>query len=211
MTRVALVDDHPAILNGLRMILSAFEGLEVIDTYKDGPQLLAGLAHRQPDVLIMDIQMPGEDGISLCKKVTAAWPAVKVIVFTNCHDRHYVQRMLQQGAAGYLLKTADGHIIKTAIDTVMAGNQYIHEELKDQLFQQLITNKKTDPYAPSLTKREREIIALIVQGLSNQEIADRLFLSVRTVENHRFNLIQKLDVKNTAALVKRAIELGLAG
>lgn len=209
MTRVVLVDDHPAILNGLRMILTAFPGVEVIGAYTDGIQLLAGLALRQPDVLIMDIQLPGEDGISLCKKVTAAWPAVKVIVFTNCSDRHYVRSMLQNGAAGYLLKTADGNMLQAALEAVMAGNQYIHEELKDHVFQQLITNKRNDPYAPALTRREKEIIALIVQGLSNQEIAERLFLSVRTVENHRFNLIQKLDVRNTAALVRKALELGL--
>ncbi len=211
MIHVALVDDHPAILNGLRMILTAYPGLEVVGTYTDGSQLMAGLAVRQPDVLIMDIQLPGEDGISLCKKVTANWPAVKVIVFTNCHDRHYVKSMMQNGAAGYLLKTADGNIIHTAIGSVVGGNQYIHDELKEQMVQQLITSKRSDPFAPSLTKREREIIALIVQGLSNQEIADRLFLSIRTVENHRFNLIQKLDVKNTAALVKKAMELGLGG
>lgn len=211
MTRVALVDDHPAILNGLRMILAAYPGLDVTDTYTDGLQLMAGLEHRQPDVLIMDIQLPGEDGIILCKKVTATFPAVKVIVFTNCNDRHYVKSMMQNGAAGYLLKTADGNIIHAAIGAVMKGDQYLHEELKEQMVQQIISNKRNDPYAPSLTKREREIIALVVQGLSNQEIADRLFLSIRTVENHRFNLIQKLDVKNTAALVKKAIELGLAG
>lgn len=193
------------------MILAAYSGLEVIDTYTDGIQLMAGLGARQPEVLIMDIQLPGEDGISLCKKVTANWPGIKVIVFTNCNDRHYVKSMMQNGAMGYLLKTADGSIIHAAIEAVVAGNQYIHEELKEQMVQQLITNKRNDPFAPSLTKREREIIALIVQGLSNQEIADRLFLSIRTVENHRFNLIQKLDVKNTAALVKKAIELGLVG
>lgn len=207
--RISLVDDHPAILNGLRMILAAFPEVQVLHAWTDGVQMMEGLARQQPDVLIMDIQLPGEDGISLCKKVAASWPAVKMIVFTNCNDRHYVKSMMQYGASGYLLKTADAGIIRAAIGAVMAGSQYIHDELKEQMFQQLITNKRSDPYAPSLTKREKEIIALIVQGLSNQEIAARLFLSVRTVENHRFNLIQKLDVKNTAALVKKAIELGL--
>lgn len=208
--RVSLVDDHPAILNGLRMILAPYPSIRVVGAYTDGQQLLEGLAASLPDVVMMDIQLPGEDGISLCKKVMTQWPSLKVIVFTNCNDRHYVKSMFLHGAAGYLLKTADGHIILQAIESVQKGEQYIHEELKDVMLQQLITNKRSDPYAPSLTKREKEILALIVQGLSNQEIAAQLFLSVRTVENHRFNLIQKLDVKNTAALVKKAIELGLS-
>lgn len=208
--RVSLVDDHPAILNGLRMILAPYPTIRVVGAYTNGQQLLEGLTASLPDVVMMDIQLPGEDGISLCKKVMTQWPSLKVVVFTNCNDRHYVKSMFQHGAAGYLLKTADGHIILQAIESVLKGEQYIHEELKDVMLQQLITNKKPDPYAPSLTKREKEIIALIVQGLSNQEIAAQLFLSVRTVENHRFNLIQKLDVKNTAALVKKAIELGLS-
>ncbi len=191
------------------MILAAFPQVKVLGAYTDGNQLMAGLAATLPDVVIMDIQLPGEDGISLCKKVIAAWPTLKVIVFTNCNERHYVKSMFQHGASGYLLKTADAAVIIAAIEAAMAGEQYIHEELKEYMLQQLIPGKKTDRFAPSLTKREKEVIALIVQGLSNQEIAAQLFLSVRTVENHRFNLIQKLDVKNTAALVKKAIEMGL--
>lgn len=210
MIRISLVDDHPAILNGLRMILAGFAQVEVLGGYANAATLMAGLAEAVPDVVIMDIQLPGEDGISLCKKVTTTWPSVKVIVFTNCNDRHYVKSMFQHGASGYLLKTADGEVIRAAIDAVMRNEQYVHEELKEVMFQQIITNKRNDPYTIPLTRREREVIALVVQGLSNQEIAARLFLSVRTVENHRFNLIQKLDVKNTAALVKKAIEMGLA-
>jgi DNA-binding NarL/FixJ family response regulator len=207
--RVSLVDDHPAILNGLRMILAAYPRINVQGAYTDGDQLLAGLEKDRPGIIIMDIQLPGIDGIGLCKKVTTAHPQLKVIVFTNCNDKHYVKNMFQYGASGYLLKTADSTIIMAAIEAVMAGEQYVHAELKEQMFQQIITNKKPDRFAPSLTKREKEIMVLIVQGLSSQEIADKLFLSVRTVENHRFNLIQKLDVKNTAALVKKAFEMGL--
>lgn len=208
MIRVSLVDDHPAILNGLRMILAGFPNIQVLGAYTDGQQLMKGLETELPDIIIMDIQLPGEDGISLCKRAISTYPAVKVIVFTNCTDRHYIKSMFQHGASGYLLKTADSQIILAAIEAAMAGEQYIHAELKEQMFQQIITNKKGDRYAPSLTKREKEIILLIAQGLSNQEIAEKLFLSVRTVENHRFNLIQKLDVKNTAALVKKAVEMG---
>lgn len=208
MIRISLVDDHPAILNGLRMILAGYPQIKVLGSYTDGQQLSKGLENELPDIIIMDIQLPGEDGIILCKRVISTYPTVKVIVFTNCNERHYVKSMFQQGASGYLLKTADAHIILAAIEAAMAGEQYIHSEIKEHMFQQFIANKKSDRFTPSLTKREKEIIRLIAQGLSNQEIAANLFLSIRTVENHRFNLIQKLDVKNTAALVRKAIEMG---
>ncbi|MBO9635263.1 MAG: response regulator transcription factor, partial [Chitinophagaceae bacterium] len=204
------LDDHPAILNGLRMILSDFQDIHMQGTYTDGNQLLESLQSEQPDILFLDIQLIGTDGISVCKRVLGNWPSIRVIVFTNCEEKHYVRNMLQNGAMGYLLKTADGNTIRTAIDTVMEGEQFIHSELKEQLFQQMLTNRKPSRYTPGLTKREKEILQLIAQGLRNQEIADKLSLSVRTIENHRFNLIQKLQVNNAAALIRKAIDLGLA-
>jgi DNA-binding NarL/FixJ family response regulator len=207
---VKALDDHPAILNGLRMILSDFPDIRMQGTYTDGNQLMEALEQEQPDILFLDIQLIGTDGITICKRVQGNWPSIRVIVFTNCEEKHYVRNMLQNGAMGYLLKTADGNTIRTAIDTVMEGEQYIHEELKEQLFQQMLTNRKPSRYTPGLTKREKEILQLIAQGLRNQEIADKLSLSVRTIENHRFNLIQKLQVNNAAALIRKAIDMGLA-
>ena len=207
---VKALDDHPAILNGLRMILSDFPDIQMQGTYTDGNQLMDALQQEQPDILFLDIQLIGTDGITICKRVQSNWPAIRVIVFTNCEEKHYVRNMLQNGAVGYLLKTADGNTIRAAIDTVMRGEQYIHEELKEQLFQQILTNRKPSRYAPGLTKREKEILQLIAQGLRNQDIADKLSLSVRTIENHRFNLIQKLQVNNAAALIRKAIDMGLA-
>ncbi|WP_298709414.1 response regulator transcription factor [Chitinophaga sp.] len=206
---IALVDDHPAILNGLQMILQGFPDVSVTGAWQNGDQLLGGLQVQAPQVLFLDIQLPGQDGLALCRRVSADYPAVRVIIFTNVEDKHTIRTAFQNGAAGYLLKTAGSREIREAIDTVTAGEQYVHNELKDQMFQQII-QRKPSRYAPSLTRREKEILGYIAQGLSNQEIADKLSLSVRTIENHRYNLMQKLDVKNTAALVRKAMELGLA-
>lgn len=204
------LDDHPAILNGLRMILSDFQDIHMQGTYTDGNQLLESLQSEQPDILFLDIQLIGTDGITICKRIVSSWPTIRVIVFTNCEEKHYVRNMMQNGAMAYLLKTADGNTIRAAIDTVMEGEQFIHSELKEQLFQQMLSNRRPGRYAPGLTKREKEILQLIAQGLRNQEIADKLSLSVRTIENHRFNLIQKLQVNNAAALIRKAIDMGLA-
>jgi DNA-binding NarL/FixJ family response regulator len=207
---VKALDDHPAILNGLRMILSDFPDIRIQGIYTGGQQLMESLQTEQPDILFLDIQLIGTDGMTICKAVTGNWPSVRVIVFTNCEEKHYVRNMMQHGSMAYLLKTAGGDIIRAAIDTVMQGEQYIHEELKEQLFQQLLTNRKSSRYMPVLTKREKEILQLIAQGMRNQEIADKLSLSIRTIENHRFNLIQKLQVNNAAALIRKAIDMGLA-
>lgn len=206
---IALVDDHPAILNGLQMILQGFPDVSVIGAWQNGNQLLDGLEVQAPAILFLDIQLPGQDGLALCRRVSADYPEVRVIIFTNVEDKHTIRTAFQHGAAGYLLKTAGSREIREAIDTVRAGDQYVHAELKDQMFQQII-QRKPSRYAPTLTRREKEILSFIAQGSSNQEIANKLSLSVRTIENHRYNLMQKLDVKNTAALVRRAMELGLA-
>ncbi len=206
---IALVDDHPAILNGLQMILQGFPDISLCGAWQNGDQLLDGLQEQAPDVLFLDIQLPGMDGLALCRRVSADYPGTRVIIFTNVEDKHTIRTAFQNGAAGYLLKTAGSREIRDAIDTVRSGDQYVHAELKDQMFQQII-QRKPSRYAPTLTRREKEILGFIARGDSNQEIADKLSLSVRTIENHRYNLMQKLDVKNTAALVRKAIELGLA-
>lgn len=205
---IALVDDHPAILNGLQMILQGFPDVAVTGAWNNGDQLLDGLQAQSPDILFLDIQLPGQDGLALCRRVSADFPDTRVIIFTNVEDRHTIRTAFQNGAAGYLLKTAGSREIRDAIDTVQTGEQYVHGELKDQMFQQII-QRKPSRYAPSLTRREKEILGFIAQGDSNQEIAGKLSLSVRTIENHRYNLMQKLDVKNTAGLVRKAIEMGL--
>lgn len=209
IVKIMVVDDHPSVLHGLQLMLGIYPHLHIAGTYRSAQALLEGLQSSVPDVIIMDIQMPGTDGISLCKQVTALYPSAKIIALTNCEEKYQLKAMLQNGASGYLLKTAEKETIAEAIEAVLKDQQYIHDELKNLLLQEIISGKPISKNNPSLTKREKEILKLITMGHSNQEIADKLFLSVRTVENHRFNLMQKLNVKNAAGLVQEALKRGL--
>ena len=207
--RLAIIDDHAVVLDGLKTMLNAFENLEVVYTSQSGHQLLEHFQSDVPDVLLMDIQMPDINGIDLCKQITKQHPSVKVIAFTSFDDSNYVKQIFRSGAKGYLLKNSDKHAIVKAVETVMQNEEYMDDTIKKILLQESITGQRRSIFEVPLTKREKEILKLIADGLSSQEIADKLFISLRTVETHRLNLNQKLDVKNTAGLVKEAIKRGL--
>jgi DNA-binding NarL/FixJ family response regulator len=207
--RLAIVDDHAVVLDGLKTMLNSFDGLEVVYTTQSGHTLLNHLQSDTPDVLLMDIQMPDINGIDLCKQITRQHPSIKVIAFTSFDDSNYVKQIFRSGAKGYLLKNSDKQTIVKAIETVMQDEEYMDEAIKKILLQESITGQRRSLFEVPLTKREKEILKLIAEGLSSQEMADKLFISLRTVETHRLNLNQKLDVKNTAGLVKEAIKRGL--
>jgi DNA-binding NarL/FixJ family response regulator len=207
--RLAIVDDHAVVLDGLKTMLNAFENLEVVHTSQNGHELLEHFQSDTPDVLLMDIQMPDINGIDLCKQITKLHPSVKVIAFTSFDDSNYVKQIFRSGAKGYLLKNSDKQTIVKAVETVMQDEEYMDDAIKKILLQESITGQRRSIFEVPLTKREKEILKLIADGLSSQEIADNLFISLRTVETHRLNLNQKLDVKNTAGLVKEAIKRGL--
>jgi DNA-binding NarL/FixJ family response regulator len=189
--------------------LNAFENLEVVYTTQSGHQLLEHFQSGAPDVLLMDIQMPEINGIDLCKQITKQHPSVKVIAFTSFDDSNYVKQIFRSGAKGYLLKNSDKQTIVKAVETVMQDEEYMDDAIKKILLQESITGHRRSIFEVPLTKREKEILKLIADGMSSQEIAETLFISLRTVETHRLNLNQKLDVKNTAGLVKEAIKRGL--
>lgn len=207
--RLAIVDDHAVVLDGLKTMLNAFENLEVVYTTQNGNELLNHFQTDVPDVLLMDIQMPEISGIDLCKQVMRQYPSVKVIAFSSFDDSNYVKQIFRSGAKGYLLKNSDKHAIIKAIGTVMQGEEYMDETIKKLILQESITGQRRSIFEVPLTKREKEILKMIAEGFSSQEIADKLFISLRTVDTHRLNINQKLDVKNTAGLVKEAIKRGL--
>lgn len=207
--RLAIIDDHAVVIDGLRSMLAVFPQLEVVYTTQSGQQLLEQLPALRPDVLLMDIQMPEINGIDLCRQVMRQFPLVKIIAFSSFDDSNYVKQIFRGGAKGYLLKNSDKRTIVSAIETVMQGEEYMDETIKKILLQESLTGQRRSIFEVPLTKREKEILKLIAEGLSSQEIADKLFISLRTVETHRLNINQKLDVKNTAGLVKEAIKRGL--
>lgn len=207
--RLGIIDDHAVVINGLRSMLATEPNLDVVYTTQQATALLDFLQNDTLDVILMDIQMPEINGIDLCKQVLKAYPATKVIAFSSFDDSNYVKQIFRGGARGYLLKNADKQTIVKAIELVMANEEFMDETIKRILLQESITGHRRSIYEIPLTKREKEILQLIANGLSNQEIADQLYISLRTVETHRFNLTQKLDVKNAAGLVKEAIKRGL--
>lgn len=207
--KIVVVDDHLLVLNGLEVMLQGVEHIQVIALCRNGDELLTALTRSVPDVILMDIQLPGTDGIKLTRLVQSMYPGCKLLGLSNMDEKQYITAMLRSGASGYLLKNVDRDVLVAAIEAVHAGEQYVQKELQSRLLQEAFTGRKFKGDKPALTRREKEILQLIAEEHSNQEIAERLFLSVRTVENHRFNLMQKLGVKNVAGLVKEAISMGL--
>lgn len=207
--RIAITDDHLLVINGLRSMLKQLPNMELVFACINGQSLLQELERVQPDVLLLDIQLPDIPGTELCRKIVKQYPSVRVIALTSHDDAHYVRQVLRNGAAGYLLKNTDLAVLQEAILSVHAGRQFIDEQIQKNLLHEAITGQRVSNNDIPLTKREKEILALIVDELSNQEIADKLFISLRTAENHRFNITRKLGARNTAGLVREAIRRGL--
>lgn len=205
MIRIAIVDDQIIILQGLQKILADAPNIQVEEVYSNGDALLEGLEKRQPDVLLLDIQMPGKSGFELSEIIARKYPKIKMIALTNIDVLIQVRQMLQKGCRGYLLKDVSPEVLIKAIETVNEGEIFLQDNFKSQLLNSLAGQ----PARQMITRREKDILKLIVEEHTNQEIAGKLFLSLRTVENHRNNLLQKLNVKNTAGLVKVAIREGL--
>jgi DNA-binding NarL/FixJ family response regulator len=205
MINVMITDDQSIIINGLQKILAESPDINITGTFSNGEELLEGLLLLKPDVLLLDIQMPGKTGIELAGIIHKKYPDVKIIALTNIDISVQIKKMLQQGSKGYLLKDAHPEVIIQAIKAVHEGEQFLQKEIQDKLLKSLTDQSP----ATAITRREKEILQLIVAEFTNKEIADKLFLSLRTIENHRNHLLQKFKVKNTAGLVKIAIQEGL--
>jgi len=208
--KVGITDDHPLVVKGLQNVLSAYPHLVVSHTYATGEELLAGLRREQPDVLLLDINLPDKTGNELIRVISKKYPGIRVLALTSIDSSFHVKDMMQHGCMGYLLKNADAEMLVQAIERVYAGEEFLEPELKDRLLRSMLKIKKqAEHIRPTLTRREKEILQLIAGEYTSQEIAQKLSLSQRTVDNHRFSLLQKLHAKNSIGLVKSALQLGL--
>lgn len=205
MIKISMADDHNIVLNGLQKIVAEEPDIVIAGMYTNGDTLLNDLIFNKPDILILDIQMPGKNGIELATIIRKKFPAIKIIVLSSVEVLAQVKKMLQLGCMGYLLKNIDAATFITAIRTVYANEQFIHEDLRKHL----VNNLFTPAHFVKVTRREKEILQMIAQEMTTQEIADKLFLSTHTIVNHRNNLLQKFNVKNTAGLMLKAMEEGL--
>ena len=209
--RIVLADDHVMFRQGIKNILEKDKGLEVIGEAGDGLKLLELLNKATPDMIILDISMPNLRGIEATQEIKMILPEVKVLILSMHKDKEFVYSAISAGAEGYLLKEDADTELFAAIEKIRQEGRYISPlllgDLTDELFQAHHKGQLTLQIEP-LTTREREVLKLIAEGTSNKEIADLLFISVRTVENHRANIMRKLNIKSTANLIKYAIRKG---
>ena len=209
-TRVLVVDDHQMFIQGIVAMFTDDEEISIIDGCADGRSALQHLKSVETDVILLDINLPDMDGVDVCKQISASYPSIKIIALTMYNEGSFITGMLKSGAKGYVLKNSDKSILKEAIKTVHEGGSFFGEDVTKTLMQGMMPAKQSSPTKlPKLTRREKEILGLIVEEHTTHEIAEKLFISLNTVETHRKNLLQKLNVRNTAGLVRFAIEKGL--
>ena len=200
---IFIVDDHYMVIEGIRSLLQNERNIEWVGHASNAASCLAFLNQQQPDVILMDINLPDKSGIDLCKEVKEKYPAVFIIGLSTFNQQSFIQKMMDNGASGYVLKNATQQELTEAIAAVMKGKTYLSDEVS------LALRKNTDGKTPILTRREKEVLALIADGMTNNEIAHKLFIGVTTIDTHRKNLLAKLEVKNTASLIKTAMQLQL--
>jgi two-component system, NarL family, response regulator NreC len=206
--RVVIVDDHAILRAGLRRVLEAEPDIEVVGEAESADRAVFEAMSGQPDVVLMDVMMPGKTGIEGMPAVLAAVPDVKVLVLSMQDDPHYVREAFAAGAAGYVLKEAADSEVVGAVRAVAAGEHYVHPALGARLVAAEAEERRRTEADP-LSDREREVLRLLALGHTNQEIAKSLYISVRTAETHRAHIMQKLRLKSRAELVHYALENGL--
>ncbi len=205
--KIILVDDHEIFRNGLKMVLGKLKYTKVIAEASNGLEFLELLADHQPDVVLIDIEMPVMNGIEATERALKTHPDLKMIALTMFNEDEYIQSMIDSGVKGFLLKNINKETLDKAIQTVLNGGNYYSEELFNFFTKQVSkVDERSKVDIVKFTRREKEILQLVCEGLSNKEIADILFVSERTVVGHKTNLLQKTGCKNTISLMSYAIK-----
>ena len=212
--RLLLADDHAVVRSGLRMLLQAQPDMIIVGEAETGQEAIRRVAELSPDVVLMDIEMPGMNGIEATRRIKADAPAAAVLALTMYEDDQYFFEMLRAGASGYVPKRAAPDELVSAIRAVSRGEVFLYPSLAGRLVQDYLRRGPAgEGETPSdeLTPREQEVLTLIAQGFSNNEIADHLVISAKTVDRHRENIMRKLNLHNRVDLVKYALRKGLIG
>jgi two-component system response regulator NreC len=205
--RTLVVEDHAVVRAGLRLVLDAAEGIECVGEAGNADEAVRQAAELQPDVIVLDVAMPGRSGLEALPDLLEASPWASVLILSMQDDPAYVREAFGQGARGYVLKEAGGEELVTAVREVAAGGQYLNAAMGARL----AAADRNRPDDDGLTEREREVLRLLALGYTNQEIAKQLYVSVRTAEAHRAHIMQKLRVTSRAELVRHALDTGLIG
>ena len=198
--KVFIVDDHYMVIEGIRSLLQNEKGIEWTGHATNAASCLSFLQHQLPDIILMDISMPDKSGIDLCKEVKEKYPSVFIIGLSTFNQQSFIQKMMDNGASGYVLKNATQEELMEAIEIVARGKTYLSNEVSKVL-------RKQDDANIVLTRREKEVLELIAGGMTNNEIGEKLFISSSTVDTHRKNLLAKFEAKNTASLIHIASQM----
>ena len=199
-TKVFIVDDHYMVIEGIRSLLQNEKAIEWMGHATNAASCLSFLQHQLPDIILMDISMPDKSGIDLCKEVKEKYPSVFIIGLSTFNQQSFIQKMMDNGASGYVLKNATQEELMEAIELVAKGKTYLSDEVSKVL-------RKQDDANIVLTRREKEVLELIADGMTNNEIGEKLFISPSTVDTHRKNLLAKFEAKNTASLIHIASQM----
>lgn len=204
--QIVVVDDHPVVLQGFEYLLKNFSNIAVAATFTNGTECLEFIAREMIDIVLLDINLPDINGIVLCREIKKVNPNCRIIGISNSNERDIIFKMLQSGASGYILKNASAEELEQCINNAMNGNLVLSKDV-----QQIMAEVKTIPSGevPKLTRREREILKLIADGCTTNDIAGQLYISISTVESHRRNMMQKFDVNNSVLLIRKAAEMDL--
>jgi DNA-binding NarL/FixJ family response regulator len=198
--KIFIADDHYMVVEGIRSMLMHEKNIEWMGHAMNAASCMAFLNQNQPDVLLLDINLPDKSGIDLCKEIKVKYPEIFIVGLSSFNQQSYIQKMMLNGASGYVLKNATKEEIVDAIVSVVQGAIYLSNEAA------AVVRENKDSQIPVITRREKEVLQLIAEGLTNKEIAEKLFISTTTVDTHRNSLLSKFDVKNTANLVRMAAQ-----
>jgi DNA-binding NarL/FixJ family response regulator len=202
--KLFIVDDHYMVIEGIHSLLQNEQDIEWMGHASNAASCLSFLKNEKPDVILMDINLPDKNGIDLCKEVKEIYPEIYVLGLSTFNQQSFIEKMIASGASGYLLKNATQQELMEGIETVVKGKQYLS-------FDAAIAIRKPDAEneTPIITRREKEVLELIANGLTNNEMAERLFISASTIDTHRKSLLSKFGARNTASLIKIVMQLNL--
>ncbi|HQU95081.1 MAG: response regulator transcription factor [Saprospiraceae bacterium] len=208
-----VVDDHKMFVEGVQAIFSDSSHIQVVKTVHDGNEVMKSIENTPNlDIILLDINLPNINGLELTKLISKKYPAIKILILSMYNNAEYIKEVLKEGASGYVLKNTDHEELLNAIQSVFAGNQFYSQSVTQTMmnsFAKKSQRNNTDILQVKISKREKEILSLIIKEHTAQEIANMLFISLHTVETHRSNLMSKLGVRNSAGLVRVALENNL--
>ena len=209
---VLIADDHAILRDGIRYLITRMKNMKVVGEAVSGLEAFQKFEHLQPDLVILDISLPDKNGMQVAQQILTKSPEANIIILSMYDEDEYINRCLELGVKGYVVKNESGTELELAIQSVIDGRNYFSSQVQKVIFRkhsQNVAQAKKREHIVQLTKRESEIIGLISQGLTSQEMADKLFISPRTVETHRANLLKKVGVKNSMELINKVDELKL--